>query len=94
MLRGNASTLLRTVEPVVVNPETVSKNASAKDGMEPLKMKGSEPKKERISHIKLTVTKPSLAYEFLSLGFFRHKMSPAISIATAGTRNVHANPSR
>ena len=47
--------------PVVVKPDTVSKSASIKLGITPLKTKGSAPNIERSIHDIATQTKPSLA---------------------------------
>ncbi len=48
------------VDPVVVNPDTVSKNASTKDGILPDIIKGKEPKTDiRIQPI-ATIATPSL----------------------------------
>lgn len=60
MLYGSASISVNTDEPVVVNPEHVSKNASTKDGIELLKIKGRVPKKIIKNHERVTVRKPSL----------------------------------
>lgn len=51
--RGNASILLITHAPVVVNPEQDSKNASAKDGKTPDRINGKEPMRDATSHEKL-----------------------------------------
>ena len=42
---GRASTLVRMLAPVVVNPEIVSNSASAREGIWPLIQKGRAPKK-------------------------------------------------
>jgi hypothetical protein len=46
--------------PVVVKPETVSKKASTKSGMEPEKRYGKEPNKEIAIHVKTTEKNVSL----------------------------------
>jgi hypothetical protein len=45
--------------PVVVKPEMVSKNASVNEGMLPLIQKGNKPIREKIIHVKVTITEPS-----------------------------------
>ena len=65
---GSASTSLKIEAPVVVNPETVSKNASIKFGIAPDKKKGSEPKILITIHDSATVTNPSLEYIALFFG--------------------------
>ena len=47
--------------PVVVNPETVSKNASKKYGISPLIIKGKQPTSEMNIQHSATMTNPSLA---------------------------------
>ena len=56
---GTISMFLKIEDPVVVNPETHSKNASAKDGMEPENKYGKVPKRDMITHPILTMTKLS-----------------------------------
>ena len=55
------STSRRMEAPVVVRPLTVSKNASANEGISPLKTKGNAPMAENESQVMATMTKPSLA---------------------------------
>ena len=52
----------------MVNPLTVSKNASKKDNLSPI-IKGIQPIKLITIHDTVTIQKPSLAYRFLFLGF-------------------------
>ena len=59
--RAKASTLLSTLEPVVVKPETVSKNASTKRGISLFMTNGAHPARLAIIHAAGTTTKPSLA---------------------------------
>jgi hypothetical protein len=47
-------------DPVVVNPETVSKTASVTDGMAPVSRYGRAPKREKTNQERPTVTNPSL----------------------------------
>ena len=51
---GSLSTSSRILHPVVVNPEIVSKKASVKLPMYPLKMNGSEPKRLNIIQVSVT----------------------------------------
>ena len=73
---ANASTSVKILEPVVVNPLVVSKNASTKRGMSPLITKGIPPNKENNTHDKATITKPSRAVIRLFFGFFSEKTVP------------------
>ena len=54
-----SSTFFKMVEPVVVNPEMVSKKASVTLVMEPLSRKGNIPKSENRIHESDTITKVS-----------------------------------
>ena len=63
------STFFKIVEPVVVNPEMVSKKASVMLSIEPLNKKGSIPNRENRIHESETITKVSS----LSIFFFRHR---------------------
>jgi hypothetical protein len=80
-LFGNASTFGRIVEPVVVNPETVSKNASIKLGIYPLIKKGSAPKSDIRIHESATITYPSLAYMTDFVAFFLRQSKPVTARA-------------
>ena len=44
-----------TVNPVVVNPDMVSKNAPATDGMSPLSRNGTMPSRVKMTHVRLTM---------------------------------------
>ena len=57
----SASTSVRMLEPVVVNPETVSKKQSTREGISLLKKNGSPPKKERMIQVRPTAIMPSFA---------------------------------
>ena len=57
---GRTSTSVRMLEPVVVNPETVSKSASTGCGIYPLTTKGSAPKTHKATQLRATATQPSL----------------------------------
>lgn len=50
---------MRIVAPVVVKPDTVSKNASVIDGIAPDRIKGNDPIKEKLIQLKATERKPS-----------------------------------
>ena len=52
--------------PVVVNPDTVSKKASMKEGISPEITKGNAPKIDIKSQENATITKPSFANIMLS----------------------------
>ena len=55
------STFSRIEAPVVLKPETVSKNASTKFGISRLNTKGSAPNRDMTIQASATITKPSLA---------------------------------
>ena len=57
----SASTSVRIVEPVVVKPETVSKKASAKDGISPEMTNGIAPKTDISTQTSATMARPSRA---------------------------------
>jgi len=56
----NSSILFNIDAPVVVKPDIVSKKASVKFGILPLIQKGNNPMIEKIIHVKVTITDPSL----------------------------------
>jgi hypothetical protein len=58
---GKLSISVRMEAPVVVNPETVSKNALITFGIAPLRTKGIVPNTDMRSQALATHTKPSLA---------------------------------
>ena len=72
------------LDPVVVKPDTISNIASIIWGISPLITKGIQPKKLRTIQPKATVTKPSLAKNIVSLGFFLVQKKP-INPQTAAT---------
>ena len=61
MLLGRVSISGRMVAPVVVKPDTVSKNASAKPGIVPENTNGNAPNSEMSTHEIATIIKPSRA---------------------------------
>jgi hypothetical protein len=65
----NTSTFVKILAPVVVKPELASKKASIRDGIDLLKTKGKEPKKDIRIQLNATIAKPSLAYIFFVLVF-------------------------
>jgi hypothetical protein len=56
-------------EPVVVNPDDDSKNASIKEGIDPLRRYGKVPIHIRTSHDRDTARKPSLFCTFSDADF-------------------------
>ena len=66
---GRDSTSGKIDAPVVVNPDTVSKNASTNEEIDPLSRKGNVPIQERTSHERDTDKKPSLVSTFSALDF-------------------------
>ena len=87
--RDRLSMSFRIEAPVVVKPETVSKNASMKRGISPLITKGSEPSSDIASHDRPTQAKPSRAYISRELGRKSSSVPPqsAVSriVTTKGT---------
>jgi len=75
---GTASISIRIVAPVVVNPDMVSKNASVKSGITPLKIKGRVPKREITIQVVATMKNPSLIPIYLSRFFMvsKKRMKP------------------
>ena len=60
---------LKILEPVVVKPLAVSKNASAKFGISPANTNGNPPKNDNKIQLNATVTIPSRGMIFIFLGF-------------------------
>ena len=73
---GNASTSVKMDAPVVVNPETVSKTASAKSFIYPENTNGNAPKILITIQLNATVTNPSFAYIALFFGALYDKSAP------------------
>ena len=82
----NSIKVITIVKPVVVKPETVSKNASKNDKLSPI-INGIQPIKLIRNHDTVTIQKPSLAYKFLFLDFKLFKIIPAIILIDVGIRN-------
>ena len=78
--------------PVVVKPETVSKNASVYEGISPLMQNGSAPKADMSAHESATITKPSRAYMTFDLGLKSSETRLAASIITTVSAKDHAPP--
>ena len=57
--RGRTSISVSMEAPVVVNPEQLSKKASAKDGIAPDNMNGNEPINDAINQLMDTIRNPS-----------------------------------
>ena len=57
---GRASISVRIVEPVVVNPEAVSKKASMNPGIYPEMKYGRQPTKDAMNHAEETMKKLNL----------------------------------
>jgi hypothetical protein len=64
MVWGKDSTSGTIDEPVVVNPEADSKNASMKQGTDPLRINGKVPRQIRTNQDEDTAKKPSLLLIF------------------------------
>ncbi len=60
---GKASISVKMDDPVVVKPETDSKNAFVKEGMAPEKIKGKHPTKLMYNHEK--VTRKNASFRFI-----------------------------
>ena len=55
----SASTSVRMLAPVVVNPDTVSNSASVNEGISPLSVNGRQPMTLITSQLSAVVTHPS-----------------------------------
>ena len=67
--RGTTSTFVRTLDPVVVNPDTASNNASTGFGITPLITNGTAPTMLSTIHPRATLANPSLEWKSLFFGF-------------------------
>ena len=76
------------VEPVVVKPDTVSKNASTGEAIAPESTNGTAPKSEIASQTSVTVRNPSPIY--ISFFFFPTltSTSPSSAIAAIGAAKL------
>ena len=70
------SILSKIVAPVVVNPDTISKNASATEGIAPLIRKGSIPKAENRIQVNATMQYPSRRVNLFSAFLPKKTKSP------------------
>jgi hypothetical protein len=68
--------------PVVVKPDIVSKKASVKEGMAPEIIKGSAPKREHRTQVRLTARNPSRRESSVGFGnrCLRRNANPNIPI--------------
>ena len=66
------------LDPVVVNPLTVSKKASTKEGISPVITNGNAPNADINIHDNATITKPSLPCIDIFLGFLRESPRPIV----------------
>ena len=89
---GRDSISASIVAPVVVNPDTVSKNESTKDGIAPLITKGSAPTTDITIHDNPTVRNPSFSYISLSLTLTLRNIKARGNIKIIVTRNALASP--
>jgi hypothetical protein len=91
---GMSSTAGLMLDPVVVNPDTVSKYASMKLGIAPEKNNGRQPKKESTIHDIDTITKPSFAKTSVFSGCFLMNgnaiAKQMIAVANVARRDVHS----
>ena len=99
MALSSDSTSVSMLEPVVVNPDTVSKNASKKFGIWPLMIKGRLPKRLSMIHERPVMTKPSRAYILLPAGLMSIRRPPARAVRqavpakmSAEERSPHISP--
>ena len=79
-----SSTLGITLDPVVVNPEIVSKRASNTLDSDPLIRKGSIPTRDQAIQVRPVDTKPSFECMPPSSAFFVLKRAPAAAATRAG----------
>ena len=87
----SASTSVRIDAPVVVKPETVSKNASINDGILPLMTNGNAPNSDIPIHDRATIASPSRVYRFLlSLRQKRLSAAPIAAEEAADIANASA----
>ena len=90
-----ASTSIRTVAPVVVRPDMVSKTASAGVLKLPAKINGKAPNKAHAVHPSVVMAMPSrLPMRRLSLGADRSTpVTPAAAVIADERRNAAQSPS-
>lgn len=83
----------KMLAPVVVNPEILSKKASVKEGIDPVRMKGIAPKKEMLIHPKATIASPSFTEISSDVLKMKENDKPIPAIKKATSRNERAVPS-
>ena len=89
----SASTSVRMLAPVVVKPDTVSKNASTNRGICPLMVKGRAPNRESRIQLAPTIQKPSLAYMASFLGLRSVRSLPTTrSMAITMPKGMGSSP--
>lgn len=79
-------------DPVVVNPEIVSKKESVKFGIDPLRINGKHPKKENTTQTSETIIKPSLfPISLLALEVRRTRAPPVPMLIAADIMNANTS---
>lgn len=78
MLFGRISTSGTAVAPVVVNPDTASKNALAGFGIAPVKIYGRQPKIQQRVQDTTTINEPSLIFKRGESGVIRPNINPPV----------------
>ena len=92
ILSGNTSTVVRTVAPVVVYPETESKKASVKLGTAPLITDGNAPNTDISTHARAATAIPSFAESAPALlRFTNTNPPPTTPTAAADMRNARTH---
>ncbi len=89
---GIISTFGITVAPVVVSPDTASKNASVKEGNAPDIVKGNAPNIEMINHPNVTIVTASFAFKYLFLTFNFDMKRPKTTMIKMVVINARASP--
>ena len=90
---GSDSRSVSTVAPVVVNPDTVSKNASIGLVIAPDIRNGSIPVSDSVIHVRPVDMKPSLETMSLSLSAIKYRMPPtAPSISMGIINSLRSSP--
>ena len=71
-----ASTLVRMLAPVVEKPEAVSKTASVKEGISPVRINGMHPAILNTTQESAVATQPSFMKTVMFFGFFIEMRKP------------------
>ena len=91
---GRASTSFKIEDPVVVNPDIISKKASGKEGMYPLIISGRLPNTVNNIHTHDTMKYPSLLARTLSLTLTENiRMQATARVIPAEIRKASASSS-